>query len=75
MDNCIDNLIIEGSGNSAGGNFKTVKIKGNGNIDGDIECNNMKVEGGCTIYGNLKAETVKIKGSSTVKGSLSSYRY
>ena len=40
MNNCIDDLIIKGSGNSAGGNFKTVIIKGNGNIDGDIECNN-----------------------------------
>lgn len=69
VDNCKDNLIIEGSGNSAGGKFKTVKIKGNGTIDGDIACDDMKVEGECTIYGNLKAENVKIKGSSTVKGS------
>jgi cytoskeletal protein CcmA (bactofilin family) len=69
MDNCINNLIIKGSGNSTGGNFKTVNIKGNGEIDGNIECNNMKVEGGCTVYGNLEAKTVEIKGSCTVKGS------
>ena len=68
MDNCINDLIIEGSGNSAGGNFKTVSIKGNGEIDSDIECNNMKVEGGCNVYGNLKAKTVEIKGTSTIKG-------
>ena len=69
MNNCIDDLIIEGSGNSAGGNFKTVNIKGNGKINGNIECNNMKVEGGCTVNGNLIAKTVTIKGSSTVKGT------
>ncbi len=69
MNNCIDDLIIKGSRNSAGGNFKTVNIKGNGKIDGDIECNIMKIEGGCTVYGNLTAKTVEIKGSSTIKGS------
>ncbi len=69
MNNCIDDLIIKGSGNSAGGNYKTVNIKGNGNIDGDIECNIMKIEGGCNIQGNLKAETVEIKGNTTIKGS------
>ena len=69
MKNCIDDLTINGSGNSAGGKFKTVNIKGNGKIDGNIECNNMKVEGRCHVYGNLKAETVEIKGSSNIKGS------
>jgi cytoskeletal protein CcmA (bactofilin family) len=72
MNNRIEDLIIKGSGNSAGGNFKTVNIKGNGKIDGDIECNIMKIEGRCTIYGNLKAETVEIKGNSTIKGSCNS---
>ena len=72
MNNCIDDLIIKGSGNSAGGNFKNVNIKGNGKIDGDIECNIMKIEGGCTVYGNLKAETVEIKGNCTIKGSCQS---
>jgi cytoskeletal protein CcmA (bactofilin family) len=68
MKNCIDDLIIKGSGNSAGGKFKTVNIKGNGKIDSDIECDNMKIEGGCKVYGNLKAKTVEIKGNSTIKG-------
>jgi cytoskeletal protein CcmA (bactofilin family) len=52
MKNCIDDLTINGSGNSAGGNFKTVNIKGNGKIDGNIECYNMKIEGRCKVYGN-----------------------
>ena len=68
MKNCKDDLIINGSGNSAGGNFKTVNIKGNGKIDGDIECNIMNIEGRGNVYGNLKANTIQIKGSSAVKG-------
>jgi cytoskeletal protein CcmA (bactofilin family) len=69
VNNRIEDLIIKGSGNSAGGKYKTVNIKGSGEIDGDIECNIMKIEGGCTVYGNLEAKTVEIKGNSTIKGS------
>lgn len=68
MKNCTDDLIINGSGNSAGGNFKTVNIKGNGKIDGNIECNIINIEGRGNVYGNLKANAVQIKGSSTIKG-------
>ncbi len=70
--NGIEDLTIEGSGCTAGGNYKTVIIKGNGKIDGDIECISMKIEGSCEIRGNLKAESVDIKGNSIIKGSLES---
>ncbi len=69
MKKCIEDLTIEGSGCTTGGTYKTVIIKGNGKIDGDIGCISMEIEGSCEIYGNLKAESIDIKGNTIIKGS------
>ncbi len=70
MEKNIMNLEINGSGSSAGGKFDAMIIKGNGKIDGDLNCINMDVQGHCEVNGNVKSKYVKIKGNSSIKGSL-----
>lgn len=63
-------LILNGSGSSAGGHFHNVKLNGHGKVNGDVKCDRFECNGNGTVYGNVKAETVQINGSADIKGSL-----
>ena len=69
MEKMMD-LKIYGQGNSGGGKFKNVIIKGKGQIMGNIDCNKFKVYGECEMEGELKTELADIKGQSKFKGDL-----
>ena len=70
MEKDVINLEIKGSGSSTGGKYNTVLIKGNGKIDGNLDCIHMEIQGRCEVNGNVKAESVKVNGHTSIKGSL-----
>jgi cytoskeletal protein CcmA (bactofilin family) len=71
MKNNILDLKIYGQGSSAGGKFNEVIIKGMGQINGDVECNNLKSYGEAELNGNLKTENyIIIKGQIKINGNL-----
>ncbi|HKI45442.1 MAG TPA: polymer-forming cytoskeletal protein [Balneolales bacterium] len=67
-----NDLRINGVGSSAGGSFDTVQINGKGEINGDVECNDLQINGLSTINGNIKAETFKVSGKSDIRGDIKS---
>ena len=70
MEKNMMNLEIKGSGSSEGGKYNTVVIKGNGKIDGNLDCNYLEVQGHCEVNGNVKSESVKVNGNNSIKGDL-----
>lgn len=70
MEKNMMNLEIKGSGSSAGGKYNNVVIKGNGKIDGNLDCICMEVQGHCEVNGNVKSESVKVNGNNSIKGNL-----
>lgn len=69
-DENLNDLIANGVGDSAGGNYKNVLINGVKNIRGNIECSDFKCIGVTSVYGNLKSDDVMIDGVSTIKGGV-----
>jgi cytoskeletal protein CcmA (bactofilin family) len=69
MDNKVD-LKIYGQGNSCGGNFKDVIIKGNGQINGAVNCRNYNIYGNGDIIGDLNADAIIIKGQAEFEGDV-----
>ena len=67
-----NDLRINGVGSSAGGRFDSVQINGKGEINGDVECNDLQINGLSTIDGNITAETFKVSGKSEIKGDVKS---
>lgn len=64
----LGDLKISGSGSAGGGKFNTVSISGSGEINGDVECNDLNTSGSSRINGNVKALSVSTSGSSKVIG-------
>lgn len=67
-----NDLRINGVGSSAGGSFDIVQINGKGEINGDVECNDLQINGLGTIEGNITAETFKVSGKSDIRGDIKS---
>jgi cytoskeletal protein CcmA (bactofilin family) len=64
-------LKIYGQGTSSGGKYKTISIMGDGEINGETNCNDIKIYGEGSLTGNLTVEnTVNIKGQTAIKGNL-----
>jgi cytoskeletal protein CcmA (bactofilin family) len=63
------NLEILGGGSAAGGNYHNAVIKGQGQINGDLDCDNIEFKGVAEVDGNVKAKNVTIKGVSQIKGA------
>jgi cytoskeletal protein CcmA (bactofilin family) len=70
MKKSIGDLKINGSGSAAGGRYTSVFIKGNGRIEGDLDCVYLEINGQCNMNGNVKAGSVKVHGISSIKGNL-----
>lgn len=49
-------LTVNGSGNSAGGDYNKVKIRGEGTISNDMSCNEFKTYGTSDVRGNMKVK-------------------
>ncbi|TVY08990.1 polymer-forming cytoskeletal protein [Paenibacillus cremeus] len=63
-------LSITGNGSSAGGAFRDVKIVGDANIDGDVDCLAFKCTGTTRITGHVKSTSCSIMGTVDLKGNL-----
>jgi cytoskeletal protein CcmA (bactofilin family) len=63
------NLIINGSGIFGGGSYRDVKVRGDGTIDGHLDCERFKCFGSADLSGDLKAGSVTVFGTCSVKGS------
>ena len=63
-------LIINGSGSYGGGKYNKVKIRGEGTITTDFECEEFKVFGTSDILKNGKAGKFNVFGETEVHGNL-----
>ncbi|MFB9755778.1 hypothetical protein ACFFNY_29710 [Paenibacillus hodogayensis] len=64
------NLHIMGSGGSGGGLFKNVKVNGEAQFDGDIDCLAFRCNGTSNVYGTLKSTSCGINGTLDITGGL-----
>lgn len=64
------NLEILGGGSASGGSYNNAVIKGQGKINGDLDCVGLEFKGIAEVDGNVKAKNVSIKGAAQIKGSL-----
>jgi cytoskeletal protein CcmA (bactofilin family) len=60
------NIKIFGEGTSPGGSYYKVRIKGQGNIKGDIDCHTINIFGDSRFNGTVKVKEFKLFGSTTV---------
>ncbi|NOU98016.1 hypothetical protein GC093_33025 [Paenibacillus sp. LMG 31456] len=63
-------LIISGSGSTAGGTFNNVKINGEGTISGDIDSIEFKTNGSSRTQGNVKSTIIKVNGITRIEGNV-----
>lgn len=65
------NLVINGSGSYGGGAYNKIKIRGEGTITADFECEAFKTFGTSDALKNAKAVQYDVFGESKVRGDLS----
>lgn len=63
-------LSINGSGGSGGGFYKDVKVNGEAQFSGDIDCLAFRCNGSAKVYGSLKGTSCTINGALEVLGDL-----
>lgn len=63
-------LTVTGTGITSGGTFNKVKIRGEGTINGDLDCVQWKVFGTADANGLVKAKTIDIFGQANMKGNV-----
>ncbi|HDR7437463.1 TPA: cytoplasmic protein [Bacillus anthracis] len=63
-------LIVNGSGNSAGGDYNKVKIRGEGTIANAMSCNEFKTYGTSDVRGDIKVKNYVVYGDSEVQGNV-----
>jgi cytoskeletal protein CcmA (bactofilin family) len=63
-------LTVTGTGITSGGSFNKVKIRGDGTINGDLDCIQWKVFGNADVNGIVKAESVDIFGQANLRKNL-----
>lgn len=64
------NLSVMGSGGSGGGLYKDVKVNGEAEFSGDIDCLAFRCNGTAKVYGSLKGTSCTINGTLDVSGDL-----
>lgn len=64
-------LKIVGNGTSNGGTFNKVKIVGEGEINGDVDCRTLNCTGTLEVDGGLRIEVLKATGTIAVTGPMS----
>ncbi len=63
-------IAINGSGNSGGGTFKKVSIRGEGTITDHLTCESFRSYGTSTLQKDLNSAHTSIYGESTIEGKL-----
>ncbi|MBP1962735.1 hypothetical protein [Paenibacillus aceris] len=64
------NLTITGSSTAIGGQYDKVKIVGEGNIEGDVQCNQLRCVGTMDMDGSLHAEHMSVVGTCSWTGGV-----
>lgn len=64
------NLTVMGSGGSGGGLYKDVKVNGEAQFTGDIDCLAFRCNGTSKVYGLLKSTSCSINGTLDIDGNL-----
>jgi cytoskeletal protein CcmA (bactofilin family) len=65
-------LKINGSGNSVGGMYKKVIVRGEGDITGDVTCEVLKAMGSMNVQGSVAAKQVSVMGAVSIHGNVQS---
>lgn len=63
-------LKVVGNSSCAGGQFRQVKITGECDITGDVECERLACTGDATIRGNLQTDELSLTGDIRITGSV-----
>jgi cytoskeletal protein CcmA (bactofilin family) len=63
-------LAVTGTTSAAGGQYRKVKITGEGRIDGIVDCIRLRCVGTSHIYGELKGEEAFVTGTLNVSGNM-----
>lgn len=63
-------LKIVGTTTSVGGYFKDVKVTGECQFTGDVDCKKLKLTGNASVFGNLRTEKMKVTGEVMIEGNL-----
>lgn len=62
---------IVGSGNPAGGDYNKMKMTGEGDVVGNLECERLKALGDHRVDGDVKAGKARMIGNSRIQGDFS----
>ncbi|AIK38274.1 cytoplasmic protein [Bacillus pseudomycoides] len=65
-----NSLTLNGSGSSSGGIYNKVKIRGEGTISNDVNCNEFKAYGTSDVRGDMTTNSYIVYGDSEVQGGL-----
>ncbi|MCM3737218.1 cytoplasmic protein [Bacillus cytotoxicus] len=66
----LNNLSLNGAGNSSGGSYNNVKIRGEGTISDDIDCDLFKTYGASEVQGKINAQMITVFGETKICGDL-----
>ncbi|MEF3304771.1 polymer-forming cytoskeletal protein [Paenibacillus sp. GYB003] len=61
-------LTIVGSGGSGGGSYNNVKVNGEAQFNGDIDCLAFRCNGTARVYGSLKGTSCNVNGTLDIAG-------
>jgi cytoskeletal protein CcmA (bactofilin family) len=61
---------ITGTGSTSGGVFHSVKIMGEGQVNGALESESFRCMGTCSVKGDLKTKRYRQVGENTIEGDL-----
>ncbi|EOP72524.1 cytoplasmic protein [Bacillus cereus VDM021] len=65
-----NSLTLNGSGSSSGGAYNKVKIRGEGTISNNVNCNEFKAYGTSDVHGDMTTKSYIVYGDSEVQGGL-----
>jgi len=71
-DDKLSDLKITGTGSSNGGQYGKVRIDGSGQVNGNLDCQDLTANGTMSVKGNVMARTIRVNGSGTIKGAVES---
>ncbi|HET7578133.1 MAG TPA: polymer-forming cytoskeletal protein [Bacillales bacterium] len=65
-----NDLMINGVGRTAGGEFDKVTVNGRGTVDGNLDCQELECNGRGAMNGDIRAKRFEIHGNAVIKGNV-----
>ncbi|KZS45781.1 hypothetical protein AWU65_07585 [Paenibacillus glucanolyticus] len=66
----LSDLKISGTGTSSGGQYNKVRIDGAGQVNGNLDCEELIGNGTMSVNGAVAARTIRVNGSGSIKGAV-----